>query len=400
MLLYNKLRRIQTIQNKMKNSNLKIALIAGEASGDLLGSHLIRALKETEQNITFFGIGGPLMINEGFTSFFKQSELSVIGYFEILANLPKILNIRRKITQLILVQEPDVVIGIDLPDFNFYVEKRMHKRKIPTIHYVSPSIWAWKEKRATKMVKFLDDILCLFPMEPKIYESLGGKATFVGHPLASEIPLDLNLSNARANLNIPNTKTLITIMPGSRKSELQYMTALFLQTAERLFTENGDIEFKIPTVDEENKKYILSVIEKLNLAYLPIEFIDNTVKHLCIAASNLTLVASGTATLEVALCKSPMIISYKISPITYHLVKPFVKIPYVGLPNIILGEALVPELIQQNATVELLFQTAQNWLNNNELQANYLNKITKLHTLLKQNTNQLAADAVLRLIPN
>ncbi|MCV2503824.1 MAG: lipid-A-disaccharide synthase [Neisseriaceae bacterium] len=376
-----------------------MAITAGESSGDLLGSHLITALKKHSPNANFFGIGGPLMIAEGFKSYFKQEDLAVMGYFEILSQLPKILSIRKQISNIILKQKPDIYIGIDAPDFNFKVEQNVHAKGIPTIHYVSPSVWAWKPKRIEKIIQFTDDILCLFPMEPDIYKEKGGNATYVGHPLASEIPLEINQLDSRNTLNLSNNNPIVTIMPGSRENEIKYMAPLFLETAQKLFKANSNIQFFIPVNNSKNQNLIQEIVQTKKLQSLPIQFINETQnKHLYLAASDVTLVASGTATLEVALCKCPMVISYIISPLTYHLVKPFVHTDVFGLPNILLQEKIVPEFIQDEATPNHLFKACQNYLDHPEKSKEIKQKFYQLHQTLQQNTSELAAQAILNVI--
>ncbi|QRN41173.1 MAG: lipid-A-disaccharide synthase [Neisseriaceae bacterium] len=383
----------------MSIKNLNIAITAGEPSGDLLGSYLISALKKTYPNAHFFGIGGPLMIDQGFTSFFKQENLAVMGYFEVVSKLPKILLIRKQITNIILKKKPDIYIGIDAPDFNFKIEQKVHRQGIPTIHYVSPSVWAWKSKRVEKIIQFTDNILCLFPMEPPIYHNKGGNAIYVGHPLANQISLNINQLDSRQLLSLPNNILVATLMPGSRESEIKYMAPLFLETAKQLFEAYPSIQFFMPINNQKNQDLIRKIIQTKKLDFLPIRLITETDnKYNYLAASNVALVASGTATLEVALCKCPMVISYIISPITHHLVKPFIQTDTFGLPNILLQERVVPEYIQENATADNLFKACQIYLDNPKRCQEVIQKFYQLHQTLRQDFPTITTQAISKIL--
>lgn len=379
----------------MNLRHLNIAITIGEPSGDLLGCHLMMAIKTLYPEVNFFGIGGPLMISQGFKSYFKYDDLAVMGYIEVIKNLTKILSIRRQVAAIILAQKPDIYIGIDAPNFNFNIEKKTYRQGITTIHYVSPSVWAWKPNRVEKIIQFTHNILCLFPMEPALYQRKGGNATYVGHPLASEIPLTINRTDSRLKLNLTQDSLLVTIMPGSRESEIKAMAPLFLQTALQLFQIYPNIQFFIPVTADNNKNLISAIIQTRQLTYLPIQFIPSSNKHSYISASNVTLVTSGTATLEVALCKCPMVISYVISSITYYLIKPFIHTQLFGLPNILLQTKVVPELIQKAATAETLFHACQTWIENPQACDLLQKKFMQLHQTLQHNTSELAAQAVL-----
>ena len=373
---------------------LTIALIAGEASGDLLGAHLIAALKQHYPNCRFVGIAGPLMQKEGCVSLYPQEALAVRGFVEVIKRLPSILKIRKGVVAQLKAMRPDVFIGIDAPDFNLGVAERLKAAGIPTIHYVSPSVWAWRRERVNKIVHQVNRVLCLFPMEPQLYRDAGGQADFVGHPLAQTLPMVPDKTGARVQLKLEEAEQVITVMPGSRVSEIDYMGTVFLDTIPLILERYPKAQFLIPAATTATRQRLLELLDKDAYKKLPVRVMSAHATLACVAA-DVVLVASGTATLEVALCKRPMVISYRISSLTYHLVKHKIKVPHVGLPNILLGRGAVPELLQKDATPAKLADAVVHWLDHPEEVAALQADFTELHQTLKLNTDELAAKAVL-----
>lgn len=377
------------------NKPLKIAICAGEVSGDLLGGHLIDALKQKYPDCEIFGIGGKQMIAAGCESFFNQERLAVRGLVEVLKRLPEILSIRKNFIKILLQKQPDIFIGIDSPDFNFSIEKKLKKAGIKTVHYVSPSVWAWRGGRVKKIVKIADMVLCLFPMEPELYQKAGGNAVFVGHPLAQTIDLTPNTQNAKQFFRLPENTPTFTLLPGSRMSELEYLAETFIQTASEIINKNQDAQFLLPAATENGFQYLKNLLNQEKYCHLPIQLLQGQAQKAIIAA-DCVLAASGTVTLEVALCKKPMVIAYKISPITFAIVKRIFQLPYIGLPNILLKKFAVPELLQQDANPTRLAETLwQQYTQNNQA---LIEDFSLLHNKLKQDTGKIAANAVLALI--
>ncbi|MBR7002526.1 MAG: lipid-A-disaccharide synthase [Neisseriaceae bacterium] len=377
------------------NKPLKIAICAGEVSGDLLGGHLITALKQQHPNCEIFGIGGKQMIAAGCESFFNQERLAVRGLVEVLKRLPEILSIRKNFIKILLQKQPDIFIGIDSPDFNFSIEKKLKKAGIKTVHYVSPSVWAWRGRRVKKIVKIADMVLCLFPMEPELYQKAGGKAVFVGHPLAETIAMQPDSQKAKQFFRLPENTPIFTLLPGSRMSELEYLGETFIQTASEIINKNKDAQFLLPAATENGFQYLKNLLNQEKYRDLPIHLISGQAQ-IAIQAADCVLAASGTVTLEVALCKKPMVIAYKISPITFTIVKRIFQLPYIGLPNILLKKFAVPELLQQDANpTKLANALCLQYTQNNQA---LIEDFSLLHKELKQDTNQIAANAVLDLL--
>lgn len=375
--------------------SLTVAISVGEASGDLLGAHLIRAIRQRCPQARFVGIGGDLMKAEGFESLYDQEKLAVRGFVEVVRRLPEILKIRRGLIRDLTAMKPDVFVGIDAPDFNLGVAEKLKHAGIPTLHYVSPSVWAWRRERVNKIVHQVNCVLCLFPMETQLYLDAGGKAEFVGHPMAQTMPLNDDRPAARKRLGLAADVPVFALMPGSRISEVDYMAPVFFQTAKLLLEKYPDARFVIPAATETAKRRLLEIAGREEFAALPLMFTDRQSETVCNAA-DAVLVTSGTATLEVALCKRPMVISYKISPLTYAYVKRKIKVPHVGLPNILLGKAAVPELLQSEAVPEKLAAAMVSWYEHPDAVCALQQDFKALHLLLKQDTAALAARAVLR----
>lgn len=381
----------------MSQKPLTIALCAGEASGDLLGAHLIEAIKKQQPNVQFIGIGGPRMIAAGCKSLFDQERLAVRGYAEVLRRLPEILKIRRQLVAQLKNIRPDIFVGIDAPDFNLSVAAQLKAVGIATIHYVSPSVWAWKRERVNKIVKQVNEVLCLFPMEPELYQAAGGKARFIGHPLAQALPLTADKAAARKRLKLDDDTPVFAILAGSRVSEVDYMAPIFFRAAQQILRELPNAQFISPYATAATRERLQHYLEQPEFEKLPIR-LQAAKTDLACTAADVVLVTSGTATLEVALCKRPMVISYKISPLTYFLVKRKIQVSHVGLPNILLNKEVVPELLQHDATPEKLAQAVLDFFRQPEKVAKLETEFTQLHKMLLQDTDQLAATAILENI--
>ena len=381
----------------MSQKPLTIALCAGEASGDLLGAHLIEAIKKQQPDVQFIGIGGPRMIAAGCKSLFDQERLAVRGYAEVLRRLPEILKIRRQLVAQLKNIHPDIFVGIDAPDFNLSVAAQLKAVGIATIHYVSPSVWAWKRERVNKIVKQVNEVLCLFPMEPELYQAAGGKARFIGHPLAQALPLTANKAAARKRLKLDDDTPVFAILAGSRVSEVDYMAPIFFRAAQQILRELPNAQFISPYATAATRERLQHYLEQPEFEKLPIR-LQAAKTDLACTAADVVLVTSGTATLEVALCKRPMVISYKISPLTYFLVKRKIQVSHVGLPNILLNKEVVPELLQHDATPEKLAQAVLDFFRQPEKVAKLETEFTQLHKILLQDTDQLAATAILENI--
>ena len=371
-----------------------IALCAGEASGDLLGAHLIEAIRARCPQARFTGIGGARMAKLGFESLYDQEKLAVRGFAEVVRRLPEILKIRKGLTADMLRLRPDVFVGIDAPDFNLAIEGRLKAAGIATVHYVSPSVWAWRRGRVNSIVKQANRVLCLFPMEPQLYRDAGGRAEFVGHPMAQTLPLDADRAAARKRMKLDENTPVFALLPGSRVSEIDYMAPVFFQTARLVLQRLPQARFLLPVATHATRVRLLEILAKDEYKRLPVQLMTTHTDLACTAA-DAVLVTSGTATLEVALCKRPMVISYKISPLTYAYVKRKIKVPHVGLPNILLGREAVPELLQGKAKPALLADALIKWYESPEAVAALENDFRELHLTLRKDTAALAAQNVL-----
>jgi lipid-A-disaccharide synthase len=372
----------------------KIAIVAGEASGDLLGAHLISALKGQRTDLEFFGIAGPKMIREGVNSLFPLEKLSVRGYIEVLTHLYGLLKLRRNLLNQILKEKPAVFIGIDAPDFNFWLERKLKKHGIPTIHYVSPSIWAWRGGRIHKIKRAVTHMLALFPFEPVLYKKVNMPVTFVGHPLADEIPLKPNMKAARESLKLKQSSLVVAMLPGSRQSEVQQHADLFVKTAQLISEQNTNAVFLVPLITRETRNIFEAVLYKMqnNAPHMQILFGH---AHDAMEAADIVIVASGTATLEAALLKRPMVITYRMPKLSWWILKRMNYLPYVGLPNVLAGKFLVPELLQNEATPEKLADAVIQLLNNPANIKEIKQEFTHIHQSLKQNSAEQAAKIVL-----
>lgn len=370
---------------------LRVALVAGEASGDILGSGLMQALRQRHPDIEFIGVGGPRMEAEGLESHFPMERLSVMGLFEVLGRLRELLRRRKDLVQMLIAAKPDVFIGIDAPDFNLNIELKLRQAGIRTVHYVSPSVWAWRQKRVLKIKQACDLMLALFPFEARFYEEHAVPVRFVGHPLANTIPLEADRAGARGRLGLPQDASVVALLPGSRGGEVDKLGALFLDTAQRLLQDRPGLRFVLPCASPERR---LQIEEMLVGRDLPVQLLDGA-SHEALAACDAVLIASGTATLEALLYKRPMVVAYKVAPMTYRILKRLVKSPYISLPNLLAGRLLVPELIQDAATPEALAATLMPLLDDGSVQTEPFDAI---HRALRQDASAQAAEAVLALM--
>ena len=365
---------------------MKIGIVAGEASGDLLGALLINALSAAYPQLEFVGIAGPRMQSAGATSWYPMEKLAVRGYVEVLKSFREILGIRRGLKNRMLKERPAFFIGIDAPDFNLALEKTLKRAGIPTIHYVSPSIWAWRGERIHQIKESVSHMLTVFPFEPAIYEKAGIPATFVGHPSADVIPQTPQRENARAQLRIKPGELIISLLPGSRQTELDYHAELFIETAKVLLKDFPAARFLVPLATRETREQFDQARWKLQARDLPVQILFGHA-NLALASADVALVASGTATLEAALLRCPHVVAYRMSPMTYRLMKRKAYLPYVGLPNILAGEWLVPELLQDDATPENLARALGNWLRHPDAANALRARFAAIHALLAVNNN-------------
>ena len=374
-----------------------IAIVAGESSGDLLGSHLIRSLKSSRSDLKFIGIAGPKMMKEGAVSLFLMEELSVRGYFEAFKKLFHLLQLRKNLLNQILNQKPDLFIGVDAPDFNFWIERQLKKKGIPVIHYVSPSIWAWRGNRLRKIKKSVDHMLTIFPFEKNIYSKANIQATFVGHPLAEMIPLYSNKKKAQDKLKIIKATKVIALLPGSRQGEVTWHAQLLIDSATEISKRIRDVKFLVPLPTRETYDIFSKTLFKNTHAELDIQLLVGHASD-AINAADLVIVASGTATLETALYKKPMIVIYKMSSISWQILKRMRYLPFVSLPNILLNKFIVPELLQSDATSDNISSKAIEILKNAPYRKNLLIQFTKIHHQLKQNTSDRLSKVILKFI--
>jgi lipid-A-disaccharide synthase len=376
----------------------KIAIVAGEASGDLLGGHLMRALKAQSSDLTFIGIAGPKMMAQGAKSLFPIEKLSVRGYVEVLTHLWGLLKLRRSLFKQLMAEKPDIFIGIDAPDFNFWLERKFKSKGIPAIHYVSPSIWAWRGGRMGKIKQAVSHMLALFPFEPQLYEKAGVPVTYVGHPLTDELPLEPNTSAAREILKLKPKALVVAMLPGSRQSEVKQHAALFVKTAQIIALTHENALFLVPLITRKTREIFEHAIHQHYLDHPEQELKMQILfghAHDAMEAADMVIVASGTATLEAALLKKPMVITYKMPAMSWQILKRMQYQPYVGLPNILAGKFLVPELLQGAATPQALADAALKLLDDADYVREIKQEYMKIHLSLKQNSAEKAAKAIL-----
>ena len=378
---------------------LRIAMVAGEASGDLLASQLIQALQVRLPNAVFYGVGGPKMLGLGFDAWHPLEKLAVRGYVEVLRHYREIAGIRADLKRRLLADPPDVFIGVDAPDFNLGLEKALKQRGIATIHYVSPSIWAWRGGRIHKIGAAVARVLALFPFEPEIYQKQGIPVSYVGHPLADMLPLEDARESVRTLLGLPSLAAVFALLPGSRQSELQYMADTFIETALRIHAEIPDAIFLVPLATRETRLLFAAALHRCQAQELPIRLLFGHA-HQAMMAADVVLVASGTATLEAALLKRPMVIAYKMAPLSWWLMQRIGGyLPYCGLPNVLAGRFIVPEFIQDDATPDNLAQALLNLYADKAVCDGLKAHFRELHLQLRQNAADKAARAVIGCLP-
>jgi lipid-A-disaccharide synthase len=375
----------------------RVGMVAGETSGDLLGAHLIAAIKARRPSMLFAGIGGPRMGAQGFQSMVPMEKLSVRGYSEALRSYFEIAGIRRRFARSMLEERPDLFIGVDSSDFNLGLERQLREAGIPTIHYVSPSVWAWRRWRVRRIARSVDRILVMLPFEEPLYRKAGVPVTYVGHPLADLIPFEPNKDEARAQLRLPSGKLIVALLPGSRRSELHHMANAFVLAAHRFRQEVHDVHFVCPTATRVTRDMFELALHHNQRTDLPLTLLFGH-SHEALAAADLALVASGTASLETALFKTPMVITYRQSALSWAIMKQMAYLPYVGMPNILAGEKLVPELLQDQATPQALSEALLALLRDGAARKRQVERFRDFHVMLRQNTAEKAADAVLEVM--
>ncbi|MBG0843140.1 lipid-A-disaccharide synthase [Ectopseudomonas toyotomiensis] len=369
---------------------IRVALVAGEASGDILGSGLMQAIKQRHPDAEFIGVGGARMEAEGLKSYFPMERLAVMGLVEVLGRLFELLGRRRQLARDLIAAQPDVFIGIDAPDFNLGLELKLRRAGIKTVHYVSPSVWAWRQKRVLKIRDACDLMLTLFPFEAQFYDEHQVPVRFVGHPLADAIPQQADRAAAREALDLPQDEPVVALMPGSRGGEVARLGELFLDAAIRLRALRPGIHFLLPCATPERREQLEQMLAGRDL---PLTLLNGR-SHEALAACDAVLIASGTATLEALLYKRPMVVAYRVAPLTYRILKRLVKSPYISLPNLLAERLLVPELIQDAATPEALAQAVAPLIDGGQVQTEGFDVI---HRALRRNASVSAADAVLKL---
>ncbi len=379
---------------------LRIGIVANEPSGDLLGAGLIRALKKRYPDTQFEGVGGPLMIAEGCHSLYPLDRLSVMGLVEVIKHLPELLSIRKAIKQHFLSQPPDLFIGIDAPDFNLGLEIDLRQSGIPTVHYVSPTVWAWRQKRVKKIKKAVDLMLCIFPFEEAFLQKHQVPATYVGHPLADEIPLDNDPEQARSQLGLGSNERLMALLPGSRMSEIQSLSRVFIQAALLCWKKYPELRFVVPFANSRTRRGFESVLSEMALPEDGLFRLMDGQAREAISSAEVVLTASGTATLEALLLRRPMVVAYRVSPVTYFFLKTFnlIKTKYVAMANLLSEEPLAKEFIQDDATAGNLSKALLNLLESPQRRAEIQAAYGETHQQLQRNSSVRGAEAILKLI--
>ena len=374
---------------------VRIGLVAGEASGDQLGAPLIAELKKLFPQAEFAGIGGDKMIDQGITSLFPMERLSVMGFIDPLKRLPELLKIRKELYRHFLENKFSLVVGIDAPDFNLGLELKLRKKGLATAHYVSPSVWAWRQGRVKKIARAVDHMLTLFPFEADFYRDYHVPVTFVGHPLADQFPEQPNTLGARRSLDVPSEAVIIALMPGSRISEINLMGELFFQVAERCTSQLDNVLFLIPSANPACHDLLQSLASQFS--HLPLRVINGR-SHQVLEAADAVLMTSGTTTLETMLMKKPMVVTYRMGNFSYQLASRLVKTPYISLPNLLAKRELVPEFIQDQATVENIAPALLGLLQDQQNREQLIVEFNRLHRELRQNNAVVAANTLAGLI--
>ena len=375
---------------------LRIGIVAGESSGDILGAGLIQAIKQHYPEAVFEGIGGPLMQAEGFSSHFPMERLSVMGFVEPLQRLPELLSIRRQIIRYFSDNTPDLFLGIDSPDFTLGIELALRQQGILTAHYVSPSVWAWRKRRVFKIAKAVDRMLTLLPFEADFYRQHNIPVSFVGHPLADQFPLQPNQIEARQQLGYSNDDCLVALMPGSRGGEVRMLGEDFIAAARYCLAQKPELQFIVPAANAARKAQLEALIEEQG-GDLPIRLLDGDSKT-AMTAADVVLMASGTTTLEAMLLKKPMVVAYRVSSFTYHIAKYLVNTDLFSLPNLLAGEKLVPELIQDDVKPEALGELVLERFSDSFDRKALEQRFTSLHQKIRLNASEEAAKALQAMI--
>ncbi|WP_323816110.1 lipid-A-disaccharide synthase [Cellvibrio sp. NN19] len=377
------------------SDHIHIGIVVGEASGDILGAALMQELRKHFPNAEFSGIGGPRMLAQGFHSYFPQDRLAVMGLIEPLKRLPELLRIRKFLREHFIANPPAVFIGVDSPDFTLSLEESLKEQGIKTAHYVSPSVWAWRQKRIIKIARAVDLMLTLLPFEARFYHEHNVPVEFVGHHLADEIPLSVDKVVARKTLGLPEEGRVVALLPGSRASEVERMGELFMRTAVMCLEQDPGLRFIIPAANPD--RYRQLHIELNEFVDLPITLFNGH-SHEAMAAADVILLASGTVALEALLLKKPMVVAYKMAPLTFKILSWLIKTPWVSLPNLLAQKMLVPEILQDKATPLTLSAAVMNYFDNPD-EAQALSEIfMQMHIELKRDASARAADAVAQLI--
>lgn len=375
---------------------MRIGLVVGEASGDLLAANLMRAIRQRHPEAQFEGVAGPEMIAEGCHALFPAERLSVMGFSEVLGRLGELLRIRKQLYTRFVNTPPDVFIGVDAPDFNLALERKLKAAGIPTIHYVSPSVWAWRQYRVKKIARSIDMMLTLFPFEADFYREHQVPVHFVGHPLADMIPLQCDSAPARQALGLAPEGRVVALLPGSRVSEVARLAPVFLETARRCTEAVPGLRFVVPMVNEQTEQ-VLRCAQAAICPALPLTVIRGRSREV-MAAADVILLASGTAALEAMLLKRPMVVSYRVSAFTAFLARRLLKVPYVSLPNLLARQPLIKELLQEDAVAEKLAPALLELLQNPVLSGQLQQAFTDIHLALRQDAGSRAAEAVLELV--
>ncbi|MGA6366821.1 lipid-A-disaccharide synthase [Proteus penneri] len=374
---------------------LVIGLVAGETSGDILGAGLIRALKKMHPNVHFVGVAGPLMQAEGCEAWYEMEELAVMGIVEVLERLPRLLKIRKDLTQRFSELKPDVFVGIDAPDFNITLEGRLKQKGIKTIHYVSPSVWAWRQKRVFKIGKATDLVLAFLPFEKAFYDKYQVPCRFIGHTMADAIALNPDKKAAREHLGISEETLCLALLPGSRHAEVEMLSADFIKTAQLLKQQIPSLHIVVPLVNAKRRAQFEQIHQNV-APELEIQLLDGRARE-AMTASDATLLASGTAALECMLTKCPMVVGYRMKPFTFWLAKRLVKTPYVSLPNLLAGREIIKELLQEECEPSALAQQLLPLLTDEEKVHQLKEIFLQLHSAIRCNADEQAANAVLEL---
>jgi len=380
------------------SARITVAMVAGEASGDQLAAHLIKALRDVRPDIDFVGIGGPRMGSAGFDAWWPAEKLSVRGYFEVLRHYRELSGIRRALLARLLETRPAAFIGVDAPDFNLWLERRLRDAGVPAIHYVSPSIWAWRGGRIKGIARSVSRMLCLFPFEPALYEKAGVPVSYVGHPFADEISPQPQRIDARERLALPQAAHIVALLPGSRQSELRYHATIWIETARLLHERHPELRFLVPLATRETRALFEQALWTCKAMELPITILFGHARD-ALMACDAALVASGTATLEAALCRAPHVMAYRMHALSWQIMKRMAYQPWGSLPNIMAGRFVVPERLQDAATPRELADALDTLLNDDAARDAQIAEFERIHSVLRQGTAARAAAAILPHLP-